>query len=388
MTLAPVPPPPANASTVPSLATLSPLDRVGRALAELRRGAPVAVVGPGDAVLAAAAEGADADVLARLVAVGEGTAVPELVMTTRRAAVLNLGAAGPGAVRLRLPEGLTEDRLRRLADPTEADPVPVPAGSTVEPVAADSGAGAAVVLAKLARLLPAVVVVPCPAPALEAMSWARSRDIMAVAAEEVVAHHETAARALRPVSEARVPLAGAEETRVIAFRPDDGGIEHLAIVIGRPDSSAPVLTRLHSECFTGDILGSLRCDCGEQLRGAIEVISREGAGVLLYLAQEGRGIGLVNKLRAYTLQDGGLDTVDANEQLGFDDDERLYSPAAEMLRHLGYTRVRLLTNNPRKVSALARHRIQVVERVPHSFPANEHNVGYLRAKARRSGHLF
>lgn len=388
MTLAPVSPPSADVSAAPSPASLSPLDRVGRALAELRRGAPVVVVGPSDAVLAAAAEGADARVMARLTALSEGGGVPDLVMTTRRAAVLNLGAPGPGAVRLRLPQGLTEDRLRRLADPTEADPVPVPSGSTVEPVAAESGAGAAVVLAKLARLLPAVVAVPCPVSALEAMAWARAREIMAVAAEEVVAHHETAARALRPVGEARVPLAGAEETRVIAFRPDDGGIEHLAIVIGRPNPGDLVLTRLHSECFTGDILGSLRCDCGEQLRGAIDVISREGAGVLLYLAQEGRGIGLVNKLRAYTLQDGGLDTVDANEQLGFDDDERLYSPAAEMLRHLGFTRVRLLTNNPRKVSALARHRIQVVERVPHSFPANEHNVGYLRAKARRSGHLF
>jgi len=367
---------------------LTPLDRVGRALAELRRGAWVVVFGPSDAVVAAAAEDADTGLLARLAAVGESTEGPDLLMTTRRASVLYLAAPGTGAVRLRLPGGLTEDRLRRLADPTTADPVPVPPGSSVEPVPAGSGAGAAVVLAKLARLLPAVVAVPCPVPALEAPEWARARDIMAVAAEDVVAHHETAARALRPVAAARVPLAGAEDTRVIAFRPDDGGIEHLAIVVGHPDPDKPVLTRLHSECFTGDILGSLRCDCGEQLRGAIDVISREGAGVLLYLAQEGRGIGLVNKLRAYTLQDDGLDTVDANEQLGFDDDERLYSPAAEMLRHLGFTRVRLLTNNPRKVSALARHRIQVVERVPHSFPANEYNVGYLRAKARRSGHLF
>ena len=145
---------------------------------------------------------------------------------------------------------------------------------------------------------------------------------------------------------------------------------------------------MHSECFTGDLLGSLRCDCGDQLRGAIEAIAKEGGGALLYLAQEGRGIGLVNKLRAYALQDQGFDTVDANEQLGFDNDERIYLPAVRMLRALGYSRVRLLTNNPAKVAALARHGIDVTERVPHVFPSNEHNQSYLQTKAKRSGHVF
>lgn len=377
---------PLHAPAGPPVSALSALDRVGRAVAELRRGAPVVVIGPGDAVVAATAEGMDADGLARLGRLAEGA--PSLLVTARRASVLHLSAPGPHAVRLTLPDGLTIERLRLLADPEAGEAAPVPPGTSVEPLAADGGAGASVLLAKVARLLPATVAVPCPVPALDAIAWARDRDLTAVAADDVVAHHDTAARALRPVGEARVPLDGAEDTRVVAFRPVDGGIEHLAIVIGRPDPAGPVLTRIHSECFTGDLLGSLRCDCGEQLRGAIAAIAEEGAGVLLYLAQEGRGIGLVNKLRAYCLQDGGLDTVEANEQLGFDDDERLYSPAAEMLRHLGFDRVRLMTNNPRKVSALARHRIAVVERVPHSFPANAYNLGYLRAKARRSGHLF
>jgi GTP cyclohydrolase II len=193
---------------------------------------------------------------------------------------------------------------------------------------------------------------------------------------------------LNRVAEARVPLADAEDARLIAFRPGDGGSEHLAILIGAPNPAAPVLVRLHSACFTGDVLASLRCDCGEQLRGAIATIATAGGGVLLYLAQEGRGIGLVNKLRAYRLQDAGFDTVDANEQLGFDADERVYVPAAEMLRQLGFFTVRLLTNNPDKVAALERSGVHVAERVPHVFPANGHNERYLRTKATRSGHLL
>ena len=148
------------------------------------------------------------------------------------------------------------------------------------------------------------------------------------------------------------------------------------------------MARLHSECFTGDLLGSLRCDCGDQLRGAIAQLTAGGGGVLLYLAQEGRGIGLVNKLRAYELQDAGFDTLEANQQLGFDDDERIYLPAALMLRQLGIGRVRLMTNNPAKVDALARHGIDVVERVPHAFPSNTHNAHYLKTKATRAGHLL
>jgi GTP cyclohydrolase II len=190
------------------------------------------------------------------------------------------------------------------------------------------------------------------------------------------------------VSQARVPLFDAENARIVAYRPSDGGIEHLAIVIGEPKADQPVLIRLHSECFTGDLLGSLRCDCGDQLRGAIAAISEAGSGVLLYLAQEGRGIGLVNKLRAYQLQDGGADTIDANEQLGFDADERIYAPAATMLSRMGIQRVRLMTNNPEKIAQLERYGIEVAARVPHSFPSNGHNENYLRTKAERAGHLL
>lgn len=351
----------------------APLIAVDRAIAELRRGGVVAVLGAHGAVVhALSAEAATPEALA---AMGDLT----LAVTGRRARVLGLGAADDSVVRLQAAGGLTADLVAGLADPCLTGPRPDLGEVHADPAAPGCAVSQAVALAKLARLLPAVVV---------AEGTAVQPDQIAVSAEAIAAYQVNAAHTLRVVSQARVPLADAEHARIVAFRPADGGIEHLAIIIGEPDSDQPVLARLHSECFTGDLLGSLRCDCGDQLKGAIAEIAAAGSGVLLYLAQEGRGIGLVNKLRAYQLQDDGFDTLDANLQLGFDDDERIYQPAAQMLRLLGIGAVKLLTNNPLKVEALAAHGIAVVERVPHVFPANDHNKGYLRTKAVRGGHLF
>lgn len=355
-----------------------PLIAVDRAIAELRRGGIVAVVADGGTVAhALAAEAVTPVSLAALAALGE--APPVLAVTGRRARVLGLGAEDQNVVRLDAKDGLAPDTVAVLADPCLSGPRPDL--GLIHAVTAPPGCAVAqaVALAKLARLLPAVMVVEGAAPAAGQV---------AVPGADIAAYQVNAAGSLRVVSQARVPLAGAENARIVAFRPADGGIEHLAIVIGAPDVDQPVLTRLHSECFTGDLLGSLRCDCGDQLKGAIAEISAQGSGVLLYLAQEGRGIGLVNKLRAYQLQDDGFDTLDANLQLGFDDDERIYQPAAQMLRLLGVAQVRLLTNNPLKVQSLAAHGIAVTERVPHVFPANDHNKSYLNTKATRSGHLF
>ncbi|HZH28728.1 MAG TPA: GTP cyclohydrolase II [Azospirillaceae bacterium] len=357
---------------------------VDRAVGELRRGEPVLLMGAARAVLAVSVEATGPDALDRLPVLA-GTS-PMLALTPRRAQDLGL-PAGTVPV-LALPAGaLTLDVARRLADPS--GPQATPPGIRISGDAdAQSPEAAAVELAKIARLLPAAVIAPLSTPRSAWAAWARAQDIVAVDAADVRGYRTAAARALRRVADARVPLAGAEEARLVAFRPADGGLEHFAIVIGEPDLSKPVLIRIHSECFTGDLLGSLRCDCGEQLRGAIKTIAEAGGGILLYMAQEGRGIGLVNKLRAYRLQDGGLDTVDANEALGFGADERIYLPAAEMLRQLGVGRVRLLTNNPDKLSQLAHWGVEVAERVPHVFPANGHNEQYLRTKADRSGHLF
>jgi GTP cyclohydrolase II len=190
-----------------------------------------------------------------------------------------------------------------------------------------------------------------------------------------------------------VPLEDAPEARIVAFRAADGGIEHLAILVGTPETALAAgqvpLARIHSECFTGDLLGSLRCDCGPQLRGAIKRMAEDPAGgVLLYLAQEGRGIGLVNKLRAYTLQDQGLDTLDANRALGYGADERNFWVAAEMLHAVGIGRVRLLTNNPDKIAGLGACGIEIEGREAHQFAANGVNDEYLATKARRFGHLL
>ncbi|HET7595169.1 MAG TPA: GTP cyclohydrolase II [Stellaceae bacterium] len=358
------------------------LRQIERAVTELRRGGFVVLRDAGTALVAQAAETVSSDSLAQLRALS-GAAL-SLVLTRRRAAALGLAeppSEPGGTVLLRVAADAAPRDLRDLADPSAVATEPLPLATAT---AAPGTANAAVELVKLARLLPAAVVAELSPRNAAALT--EREGLVLLDAADIAAYQVTAARSLRPVSEARVPLADAENTRIIAFRPSDGGIEHLAILIGDPDPKESVLVRLHSECFTGDLLGSLRCDCGDQLRGAIAEIARAGSGVLLYLAQEGRGIGLVNKLRAYQLQDDGFDTVDANEQLGFDADERVYLPAAEMLRQLGFERVRLLTNNPEKVAALTRCGIAVVERVPHVFPANGHNERYLRTKATRSGH--
>jgi len=190
------------------------------------------------------------------------------------------------------------------------------------------------------------------------------------------------------VVSARVPLSTAENARLHIYRPQDGSEEHYAIEVGRPDRDAPVLARLHSACFTGDVLGSLKCDCGPQLHAALSKMGEEGHGVLLYLNQEGRGIGLANKMRAYALQDQGFDTVEANHRLGFEDDERDFRLGAEILRRMGFGSVRLLTNNPNKLAMMERSGIAVAERVPLKVGKTAFNAHYLATKAAKSGHLL
>jgi GTP cyclohydrolase II len=364
---------------------------VDRAVSEIRRGRTVAIRGAGGRAMAVlAAEGVTRTRLAELAALGRSA--PVLVITARRAAVLDLAQPTLNPIRLMMDGPLDAETVELLANPYTAPTL----GDLRTKVAIRTAEverfgceNAGIGLAKIARLLPAVVVAPIEDPEADDLAaWAARHDLLLADAGDIFQYEHTAARRLAIVSEAKVPLLDAHETRIVAFRPLDGGLEHLAIVFGAPQPEDTVLTRIHSECFTGDLLGSLRCDCGDQLRGAIREIAAAGSGVLLYLSQEGRGIGLVNKLRAYALQDRGFDTLDANEHLGFDADERVYLPAARMLRLLGFAKIRLMTNNPAKVNALARCGVEVTERVRHAFPSNEHNEAYLGTKAARFGHLF
>lgn len=248
---------------------------------------------------------------------------------------------------------------------------------------ADAAMLAALQLCKRARLVPALVVTAWPAEQAAALDAA---EVLKLDTAEVALAAAPRAGALRRISDAQVPIAAHDDCTLVLFREVDGDAEHVAIVVGRPAAGEPVPVRLHSSCLTGDLLDSLRCDCGPQLHGAIERLAETG-GVLLYLAQEGRGTGLANKLRAYRLQDAGLDTLQADRHLGFREDERDFQAAAAMLRELGYTRIRLLTNNPQKIDALRNAGIDVVGRLPLHAPVNRHNARYVQTKQQRAGHL-
>lgn len=371
-------------SIIPSgLNVPSPLASVERAAFELRCGRPVFVLdGTDQAAAIIATEMANETRIEGLAALGDDS-MPHVVLTHHRARTLKIRLYTPEIVRIPYPDWLTAGQIRQLADPQYdlADPMRGPFLAERE----DGGAAVkgGVKLAKIARILPSVL-----AKSVPAIQVGVHPDIVAVNAADIESYDTRAAAGLKRVTAAKVPLEGAENAKIIAFRPADGGIEHLAIVIGDPPAPGPALVRIHSECFTGDLIGSLKCDCGEQLKGAIHQIGAEGNGILLYLAQEGRGIGLINKLRAYALQDQGFDTVEANQRLGFEDDERVFLAAAEMLRQLGISKVRLLTNNPRKVSQLEEYGIEVPERVAHTFESNEHNERYLAIKAEKSGHIL
>ncbi|TYP69013.1 GTP cyclohydrolase II [Stutzerimonas stutzeri] len=344
-------------------------ETIARARADLRMGLPVAL---GDH-LAAAVETLSPARLADLRALGPAV----LALTGRRAETLKARAYDGDLARVALPVGADLAWLRALADPAGDLMTPMKGPLTT---LRDGDAGphrAALALAKSAQLLPAMLMVAAPAP--PGLTRLPPGPVLAQLAAEA---------AMAPVAAARLPLLSAERSRLHIFRPDDGGEEHYAIEIGDPPRDAPVLARLHSACFTGDVLGSLKCDCGPQLNAALAAMGQAGAGVLLYLNQEGRGIGLANKMRAYDLQNQGFDTVEANHRLGFEDDERDFRIGAALLRRLGFGAVRLMTNNPRKVAMMQAHGIAVPERVPLVVPRNRHNTGYLDVKAEKSGHLL
>ncbi|MEO0030734.1 MAG: cyclohydrolase [Pseudomonadota bacterium] len=267
---------------------------------------------------------------------------------------------------------------RELADPALDLARPLRGPFKAEPIAAEAAAATAMELARLAGILPAFLVSTGVEPAAE------------VTPADLAAFKDPLDLTVQ--ARARLPVAACETAEIVAFRARDDLREHVALIVGSQNGDRPPLVRLHSECLTGDILGSLKCDCGPQLDAALRRMADEtkdgGWGVLLYLRQEGRGIGLINKLRAYELQDQGFDTVDANERLGLPSEARDFPVAARMLDLLGVSAIRLMTNNPAKVAALEGVGVTVLERVAHQLPANPHNARYLETKRDRTGHIL
>lgn len=303
----------------------------------------------------------------------QSLAAPALLISGARALYLGLGA-----LPLRIEAlGLTLEQLQQLANPA----LPIDGLPALSHHALSESEHAALLVAKHAALLPALLTADLPA-ASPFSHW-QSLD-----ADAVRLYHKAPLLDVLPATGASLPIEGAENARLESFRSRYGSAVHLALVIGDIASVDAPLVRVHSSCVTGDILGSLRCDCGGQLRKSLAAIRKAGTGVLIYLHQEGRGIGIVNKLRAYHLQECGMDTFDANLALGFDEDERDFSIAASMLKHLGISHIRLLTNNPHKLAALEDYGVQVCERVGLTAGQSSHNESYLKAKAEKSGHLF
>jgi GTP cyclohydrolase II len=353
------------------------IETLARARADLRMGVPVGLQGADGTVLVAAAETLGADRLRALQSLGP----LDLALTGRRAETLKARAYDGDVARVVVPEQAPLRWVQDLADPSDdlANPMKGPlqtrrgGSATLHRLALN--------LCKGARLLPAALVVPVPAGLPEAEG-------LGVIGADAAAPLLEALPDLHHVVSARVPLRAAEQARLHVFRPTDGSEEHYAIEIGRPDRAHPVLARLHSACFTGDLLGSLKCDCGPQLNAALAQMGHEGNGLLLYLQQEGRGIGLANKMRAYALQDQGFDTVEANHRLGFEDDERDFRLGAQILDKLGFSAVRLMTNNPAKIQMMQSCGVEVTERVPLKVGETAFNSRYLAVKAAKSGHLL
>jgi GTP cyclohydrolase II len=356
------------------------IELLARARVDLRMGLPVVMTDGQDAALAISVECLSETRLSDLKAL---QAPLTLVLTSRRADTLKARAYDGDVARIKVPQSADLRWLQALADPADDLNTPMKGPLSSERDGSATLHKLSIALVKSARLLPAALLVPLDDPADFASGHGLTLINQATATPLL-----NDSSPLHPVAAARLPMEAANAGRLHIFRPEDGGEEHYAIEIGRPSRDEPVLARLHSACFTGDVLGSLKCDCGPQLRGALAQMGEEGAGILLYLNQEGRGIGLANKMRAYSLQDQGFDTVEANHRLGFEDDERDFRLGSAILKELGFSKVRLLTNNPNKIAMMEKTGIQVAERVPLQVGENAFNQHYLATKAAKSGHML
>ena len=358
----------------------NPSEQIARARGDLRMGVPIVIIDGTGGYMVQATETLTQ---ARSEKARELPGESVLTITSRRAETLKARAYDGDLARICVPKDADLRWIKALADPADDLRIPMKGplqsvrGGTIDPYRI------ALRLAKDARLLPSALVTEID----NAVDFARDNHLTPLFLAQITPLLGKSAH-YNDIVHARLPMEVSDQGQLHVFRPDDGAEEHYAIIVGTPDRSKPVLTRLHSACFTGDLMGSLKCDCGPQLRSALAQMGAEGAGVLLYLNQEGRGIGLTNKMRAYSLQDQGFDTVEANHRLGFEDDERDFRIGAALLNKLGINDVRLLTNNPAKIDMMSKTGITVSERVALKVGENRFNQAYLQTKAAKSGHLL
>ena len=351
-----------------------------RARADLRLGVPIVLSGKGiDAIVA------PIDVLsqARLDQLKSINEKSFILITARRAQTLKCPVYEGSFARIELGQTPKISYLKAISDPSLDLKTPLKGPFDVlreEPLKLENEA---LLLLKSAQLLPAAVVSQVD----EGAKFATNHKLTYLQTEQL-GDLAISSRGIADAITATVPTAMTENAKFHIFRPNISGEEHYVMEIGKICRNQPTLVRIHSACFTGDVLGSLKCDCGPQLHAATKIINDQGGGLLIYLNQEGRGIGLANKIRAYSLQDQGFDTVEANHRLGFEDDERDFQLGATILKEMRITDIKLITNNPSKVSTMNKYNINVSERIPLRVGQNKNNLRYLETKAKKSGHLM
>jgi len=367
--------------------------KIERAISELRRGGKLVVsdINTGTCVLLIAAELIENETIQNLSELTQSR--PSIILSANRSNAIGINVKKqPSSILIK--QQWSKNDILSLCMPLYGHKRPIMNGVILE--SSDSIISSCLLILRQARLLPAGLMSIISNVAIENISqWSFKNDFLNVEVNDIKLYETSNADSLTMSVKAKVPIAYTDNCEIIIFRPKDGGDEHFCLLFGKTrnileklDHKHIPLVRVHSQCITGDVLESLKCDCGQQLKQSIKMMSKANEGILIYLAQEGRDIGLLNKLRAYTLQEKGMDTVEANIALGFDDDERLYYPAKQILKKLGIDTLKLITNNPKKVENLSNLGINVIERIPIKIEANKHNKKYLETKSKKSGHIL
>jgi len=367
--------------------------KIERAISELRRGGKIVISdnNTGVSIVLFAAELIEKGTIEEI---SQATlSRPSIILSSNRASAIGI-KINKQPCSISVQRNWTKTDILSLCMPLIDHPIPKINGVISEN---NKIVSSCLLILRQARLLPAGLMSIISNVSLDDINhWSFKNDLINIDANDIQFYETSNSNKLTMSVKAKVPISYTDNCEIVIFRPKDGGDEHFCLIFGKTRNvnndinhdCNNTLVRIHSQCITGDILESLKCDCGQQLKESIKLMANANEGLLIYLAQEGRDIGLLNKLRAYSLQEKGMDTVEANEALGFNDDERLYYPAKEILSQFKINKVRLITNNPKKVEHMFNLGINVTERIPIKIDANKHNKKYLETKSKKSGHFL